>query len=135
MVGSGEEIESIDLGNGRTLVLNFNWESDEGLLEAASHISGKLPGEGVSAYTIVIRKEGKERDHESILEEFNFEEEAISIQRTFPQRWKTPSTSGKSTSKAKSQCDCTFKRDHSGSQVKTSNCAQLRPFPPMSDTI
>jgi hypothetical protein len=66
----GGQVTSRELRPGIQLVIYSGWESDPYLVDGLP-VKGTLPGEGCTAYTIVIMREG-DRDSEEILQEFDF---------------------------------------------------------------
>ena len=70
MTGVGGQVTSRELRPGIQLVIYSGWESDPNLAKGLP-IRGTLPGEGCTAYTIVIMRE-EDHDSEEILQEFDF---------------------------------------------------------------
>ncbi len=69
MVGVGDVVLSKKLGDGRTLWLHMDWESDEGLIGPGDITDGTLPGPGVTEFTIGCGTEGLDGER---LQSFNF---------------------------------------------------------------
>ncbi len=56
---------SRNIPRNRRLILQRDWEHDEGLIEAKTHLDGSLPGGGVTFYSLMIEdKDSREVEKE-----------------------------------------------------------------------
>ena len=71
MVGAGGVPVSKDIGDDRILELIDDWTSEE-LLEDLPFVDGRLPGPGMTGYSVCMRSKGQDIGEGLTLQEFNY---------------------------------------------------------------